>query len=198
LSLRSNMGAKIFLLIFLSSVSTTFSQRYKVLEGKLENLHDIKSYQVAFNYENLEVHGFESEEAFLKEKMEKRKANPEKAENFRRDWFLNREKYYHPAFINYFNTYFKKGECKIVDDSPYLMRVNLTWIYPGYAIEPSKLSATIEFVDSLTSKKLLVIHFEKVIGFEKNAVVVVNEHERVIGAFEKLAKNLAVQLKRVY
>jgi len=146
----------------------------------------------------LEVHGFESEEDFLKEKMEKRKANPEKAENFRNDWFLNRDKYYNPSFINYFNTYFKKGECKIVDDSSYLMKINLTWIYPGYAIEPAKLSATIEFIDLTSSKKLLVIHFEKVIGFEKNAVVVVNEHERIIGAFEKLAKNLAVQLKRVY
>lgn len=191
------MRTKIILVIFLSSFGSIFSQRYKILEGKFENLHDITSYQVEFNYENLEVHGFESEEAFLKEKMEKRKANPEKAENFRRDWFLNRDKYYHPAFINYFNTYFKKGECKIVDDSPYLMRVNLTWIYPGYAIEPAKLSATIDFIDSHTSKKLLVIHFEKVIGFEKNAVVVVNEHERVIGSFEKLAKNLAVQLKRI-
>ena len=192
------MRTKIILIIFLSSFSSIFAQRYKVLEGKLENLHSITSYQVEFNYKNLEVHGFESEEDFLKEKMEKRKSNPEKAENFRKDWFLNRDKYYNPAFINYFNTYFKKGECKIVDDSSYLMRINLTWIYPGYAIEPAKLSATIEFIDLTSSKKLLVIHFEKVIGFEKNAVVVVNEHERIIGAFEKLAKNLAVQLKRVY
>lgn len=192
------MRAKIFLFLLLNSFSPIFAQRYKVLEGEIENLKNIKAYQVEFNYENLEVHGFESEEAFLKEKMEKRKANPEKAENFRKDWFSNREKYYNPAFKNYFNSYFKKGECTIIDDSPFLMRVNLTWIYPGYAIEPSKLSATIEFVDSLNSKKLLVIHFEKVIGFEKNAVVVVNEHERVIGAFEKLAKNLAVQLKRFH
>ena len=192
------MRTKIILIIFLSSFSSIFAQRYKVLEGKLENLHSITSYQVEFNYKNLEVHGFESEEDFLKEKMEKRKSNPEKAENFRKDWFLNRDKYYNPAFINYFNTYFKKEECKIVDDSSYLMRINLTWIYPGYAIEPAKLSATIEFIDLTSSKKLLVIHFEKVIGFEKNAVVVVNEHERIIGAFEKLAKNLVVQLKRVY
>lgn len=192
------MRAKIFLFLLLNSFSPIFAQRYKVLEGEIENLKSIKAYKVEFNYENLEVHGFESEEAFLKEKMEKRKANPEKAENFRKDWFSNREKYYNPAFKNYFNSYFKKGEFTIIDDSPFLMRVNLTWIYPGYAIEPSKLSATIEFIDSLSSKKLLVIQFEKVIGFEKNAVLVINEHERVIGAFEKLAKNLAIQLKRIY
>ena len=194
------MFKKINLLLVVAVFFTTisYSQRYKIREGKFENLSDIHSFKVEFNYKNIEVHGFDSEEDFLKEKMEKRKADPEKAENFKKDWFLNREKYYNPAFINFFNTYFKKGECQIVDDSPYLMKVNLTWIYPGYAVEPAKLSATIEFIDTTTSKKLLVVHFDKVIGFEKNVVVVVNEHERVVGAFEKLAKNLAIQLKRIY
>lgn len=194
------MFKKLLLSLIVSIVFTTFgySQRYKIREGKFENLSAINAFKVEFNYKNIQVHGFDSEEDFLKEKMEKRKADPEKAENFRKDWFSNREKYYNPAFINFFNSYFKKGECQIVADSPYVMKVNLTWIYPGYAIEPAKLSATIEFIDTTTSKKLLVVHFDKVIGFEKNVVVVVNESERVVGAFERLAKNLAIQLKRIY
>lgn len=192
------MFRKILLIVSIVFITVGYSQRFKELEGKFENLSAVNSFKVEFNYEKIQVHGFDSEEDFLNEKMEKRKADPEKAENFKKEWFLNREKYYNPAFVNYFNTYFKKGECKIVDDSPYLMKVNLTWIYPGYAIEPAKLSATIEFIDTTNSKKLLVVHFDKVIGFEKNVVVVVNEHERVIGAFEKLAKNLAIQLKRIY
>lgn len=192
------MFRKILLIVSIVFITVGYSQRFKELEGKFENLSAVNSFKVEFNYEKIQVHGFDSEEDFLNEKMEKRKADPEKAENFKKEWFLNREKYYNPAFVNYFNTYFKKGECKIVDDSPYLIKVNLTWIYPGYAIEPAKLSATIEFIDTTNSKKLLVVHFDKVIGFEKNVVVVVNEHERVIGAFEKLAKNLAIQLKRIY
>ncbi|MTH16422.1 hypothetical protein [Flavobacterium sp. LC2016-01] len=192
------MYRKLKLIIIVSIVFTSFSysQRYKIYEGSFENLNDIKLFKVEFNYENIQVHGFDSEEDFLKEKMEKRKSDPEKAANFRRDWFLNREKYYNPAFVNYFNNYFKKGERKIVadSDSQYLMKVNLTWIYPGYAIEPAKLSATIDFIDTSNSKKLLVIHFEKVIGIEKKAIEI-NEYERVIGAFEKLAKNLVIQLK---
>lgn len=192
------MFRKFLLIVSIVFITVGYSQRFKELEGKFENLSAVNSFKVEFNYEKIQVHGFDSEEDFLNEKMEKRKADPEKAENFKKEWFLNREKYYNPAFVNYFNTYFKKGECKIVDDSSYLMKVNLTWIYPGYAIEPAKLSATIEFIDTTNSKKLLVVHFDKVIGFEKNVVVVVNEHERVIGAFEKLAKNLAIQLKRIY
>ncbi len=190
------MYRKLKLIIFVSIVFTSFSysQRYKISEGSFENLRDIKSFKAEFNYEHIQVHGFDSEEDFLKEKMEKRKSDPEKAANFRRDWFLNREKYYNPAFIDYFNNYFKKGERNIVADSQYLMKVNLTWIYPGYAIEPAKLSATIDFIDTSNSKKLLVVHFEKVIGIEKKAIET-NEYQRVIGAFEKLAKNLVIQLK---
>lgn len=190
------MHRKLKLIIFISIVfvSFSYSQRYQIQEGSFENLKDIKSFKAEFNYENIQVHGFDSEDDFLKDKMEKRKSDPEKAANFKRDWFLNREKYYNPAFINYFNNYFKKEERKIVADSPCLMKVNLTWIYPGYAIEPAKLSATIDFIDTASSKKLLVIHFDKVIGIEKKAIET-NEYERVIGAFEKLAKNLAIQLR---
>ncbi|MBF4519187.1 hypothetical protein IRZ71_22780 [Flavobacterium sp. ANB] len=185
---------KLIIIVSIIFTSSSYSQRYQIYEGAFENLSNINSFKVEFNYENIQVNGFESEEDFLKEKMEKRKANPEKAENFRRDWFSNRDEYYNPAFIKYFNNYFKKGERKIVVDSQYLMKVNLTWIYPGYAIEPAKLSATIDFIDTTNSKKLLVIHFEKVIGIEKKTIEV-NEYERVTGAFEKLAKNLAIQLK---
>ncbi|KRD08292.1 hypothetical protein ASE21_16535 [Flavobacterium sp. Root901] len=190
------MFTKLKLIIIISIVFTSFSysQRYKIYEGSFENLKDIKSFKAEFNYDNIQVHGFESEEAFIKEKQEKRKSNPEQAEKFKRDWFLNRDKYYNPAFINYFNSYFKKEERKIVDESQYLMKVHLTWIYPGYALEPAKLSADIDFIDTFNSKKLLAVHFDKVIGIEKKTMETV-EYERIIGAFEKLAKNLAIQLK---
>lgn len=191
------MIKKIVFIVFFISSFQCYSQRFKKIEGEFENLSNISSYRIEFNYENIQVHGFDSEEEFLKEKMKKRNADPAKAEAFKNDWFLNREKYYNPAFINYFNSFFRDGECKIDANSNYLMKVNLTWIYPGYAIEPAKISATIEFIDLSNSKTLLKVHFDKVIGFEKNVVIVVNEYERVIGAYEKLAKNLGIQLKRV-
>ncbi|WP_136668450.1 hypothetical protein [Flavobacterium sp. H122] len=187
-----------FLFLILFVISSGYSQRFKILEGELENLKNINSFNAEFNYENIEVHGFKSEEEFLKEKMEKRNADPGKAEEFRANWFSNREKYYNPAFIDYFNKYFKNQECKIASEAAHLMKVNLTWIYTGYAVEPAKLSTVIDFYDvNNPSKKLLSIQFDKVIGLEKK-MIAVNEHDRIIGAFEKLAKNLAIQLKRFH
>lgn len=190
------MRTKIYLLL-LFVANTVFSQRYEIIEGDLENLKGIQLFSTEFNYDKLQVYGFKSEEAFLKEKLEKRKDNPEKAEEFKRNWFENREKYYNPAFVAYFNDLFKNQECKITSEASHLMKVNLTWIYPGYALEPAKLSATIDFYKREDpSKKILSIHFDKVIGFERKTIAV-NEYERIIGAFEKLARNLAIQMKRV-
>lgn len=189
------MKLSLFFLLCLSNL--IFSQRFKIIEGDLKNLKGITSYQVQFNYDKVAVHGFDSEEDFLKDKIEKRKNNPEKAEAFERDWFLNREKYYHPAYIEFFNDFFKEGECKIDENGTYLMKVNVVWVYPGYLVEPAKVSAIIDFynVKDLNAK-LLSIKFDKVIGYEKNAYVA-EEYERFIGAYKKLAKNLALQIKRV-
>lgn len=187
-----------FLFVILLVINSGYSQRFKILEGKLENLKNISSFKAEFNYKNIQVHGFNSEEDFLKEKMEKRKDNPDKAAEFKTNWYSNREQYYNPAFVEYFNNYFKNQECKIDQGSAYLMKINLTWVYTGYAVEPAKLSAIIDFYEANnSSKKLLSIEFDKVIGYEKK-MVMVHDHERIAGAFEKLARNLAIQLKRFH
>lgn len=191
------MRFKFLVFIFLV-FNSGYSQRFKIHEGKLEDLKNISSFMVEFNYENIKIHGFNSEEEFLKDKLDKRKNQPERARRFEESWFSNREKYYNPAFVNYFNQYFKDQACKIVSESDHLMRVNIIWIYTGYALEPAKISAIIDFYEVKNpSKKILSIEFDKVIGLEKK-MIAVDEFDRVIGAFEKLAKNLAIQLKRFH
>lgn len=191
------MKIKLIVLFVLSFTNLLFAQRYKVLEGKLKNLEGITSYNVEFNYDKLQVHGYDSENDFLKDKIEKRKSDPEKAEKFEKDWFENREKYYHPEFITFFNDFFKGEECKITDNALHIMKINIVWLYPGYLVEPAKMSVIIDFYDvNNPSQKLLSIQFEKVIGFEKNAYVG-KEYDRIIGAYKKLAKNLGMQIKRV-
>ena len=62
---------KINLLLVVAVFFTTigYSQRYKIREGKFENLSAINSFNEEFDYKNIQVHGFDSEEDFLKEKM---------------------------------------------------------------------------------------------------------------------------------
>lgn len=189
---------KLIFLIFILSFSKTSAQRFEIISGKLENLKVISEYHINFDYKDLMVHGFESEEAFLKDKMDKRSKVEGKAENFKNDWFENREKIYEPAFVNYFNEKLEKNNVKATKNptTKYSLDIKITWIYPGYFSEPAKISAVMTFFETANPKnKLLEIEFDKVIGFKQNEFTG-RLNDRITGAYEKLAKNLMLQMKR--
>lgn len=183
---------------------TVQAQRYNILSGKLKNLEGIKSYNVTFDYTDLQIHGFESEEAYVQHKVDNRikHGDPDKAERFEKTWRTDRSEKWEPGFIKYFNDVFKEGEISVArnPELKYTMHIQSKWIYPGYgavvAAEPAKLTAVITVSETANpANVLLVIEFEKLIGFEKSSFVF-NLGDRISAAYEKLAKNLTIQLKR--
>lgn len=176
-----------------------FGQRFNVLAGDYKNLKGISQYNVTFDYTNLKVHGFEKEADYIKEKKWKKIGKEGKAEQFEKDWYEDRENKYEPAFIAYFNKKFEKGEvvCSKNSELQYTMNVKTTWIYPGYFSEPAKISAIITFTETKNpSNVLFSLEYEKTIGYEDrdfNGVL----GNRIAGAYEKLAKNITLQLKRL-
>lgn len=193
----------LFLLIFTSLSS--FGQRFKILSGDLKNLKDITEYNCTFDYKDMEVNGYESEEAFLKDKIDKRKKYDDgkdlkgKAAAFERDWFEDRKNKYEPGFINYFNELLEEKKVKATTnpEAKYTLNVKTTWIYPGYevaSVEPAKISAIITIYETTNpSNVLLAIEFDKSIGVVKDYRA---QGDRIKGAYEKLAKNLTLQMKR--
>ena len=187
----------LFLLLFFAFQG--FSQRFNVLAGNYKNLKGISQYNVTFDYTNLKVHGFETEADYINEKKLKRKDKEGKAEEFEKDWYEARKKQYEPAFIAYFNKKFEKGEvvCSKNSELQYTMNVKTTWIYPGYFSEPAKISAVITFTETKNpSNVLFSLEYEKSIGYEDgdfNGRL----NNRISGAYEKLAKNITLQLKRL-
>lgn len=191
------------ILLYIGLLLTTLAsaQRYEILSGKLENLKGIPEYNVTFDYSEIKIHGYDTEEAYLKDKMRKREHVSGKAEKFREDWFADRTKLYEPAFIEYFNKLFKKGEIKVAQNASvkYTMNIKTTWVYPGYnagtAIEPSKISAIITVSETANPNNILVsLAFDKAIGLEHELGNGLGD--RISWAYEKLAKNMAIQLKR--
>jgi hypothetical protein len=165
-------------------------------------LKEITKYNVTFDYSGQNVQGFETEEAFLKEKMDKRKEKDGAAEKFKKDWYEDRENKYEPKFIEYFNKRFEKGEIKVGKniDAKYTMNIKTTWIYPGYNVvagaEPAKISAIITITETENPKNILVsLEFDKSIGLEQGQFDF-DQGYRIAGAYERLAKNLVIQLKR--
>lgn len=192
------MKKMLFILLLFPIVAN--SQRFDLQYGKLQNLKGIAEYNVTFDYSGLSVHGFETEELYLREKMKKREEKGHD-EDFKAEWYGSRQQLYEPAFINYFNKSFKKGEIKVgaFPEAKYTMHVKTLWIYPGYnagtAIEPAKITALITISETQNPDNILVkILFEKSIGLEHELGNTLGD--RISWAYEKLAKNLSMQLKR--
>lgn len=190
----------LFLLLFFNQDG--FSQQ-KIRQGNFKNLKGISSYTVTFDYSDLQVHGFDSEEAFLKEKMEKRAHKEGEAEKFRADWYADRSAKYEPQFIAYFNRRFENGEISVTNNnqSEHTMYIKTTWIYPGYNVvagsEPAKISAVITiFETGNPANVLLEVEFTRSIGLESGTFDF-DQGYRIAGAYEKLAKNMVMQLKRI-
>lgn len=196
---------KFLILLMLFCISSVFSQRYTILSGDLKNIKGIPEYYCTFDYKGMEVNGFESEEAYLQEKINKRKQYDSgqdlkgKAAAFERDWYGDRQNKYEPAFINYFNEQLESQNVKAGTnpESKYTISVKTTWIYPGYEVaqvEPAKISAEITIFETKnTSNVLVVIAFDKSIGIVKDYR---GQGDRIKGAYEKLAKSLTLQMKR--
>lgn len=139
----------IILLLFIASSS--FAQKAKVKKGKWKTLKDIPEYLVEFDYSNVEIANYESEEAFLKDKMQVREDKKEgNGERFKKSWFADRQNKYEPQFIDFFNNYHEDFQVKVSnqnENANYIMKIQTTFIYPGYNVgvwrEDSKLRVTV-------------------------------------------------------
>ncbi|RZJ35258.1 MAG: hypothetical protein EOO51_06380 [Flavobacterium sp.] len=191
----------VLLLFFICGAAK--AQRYNLISGGFSNLKGISEYNIVFDYSELTVHGFESEAAYLKDKMDKRQTREGKAEEFERNWYENRQNKYEPKFIESFNNRFEKNEITVGKNpnAKYTMTIKTTWIYPGYnavaAVEPAKISALVTVNESANPKnQLIAVEFNKTIGLE-HRMLEFDQGIWIAGAYEKLARNIAIQLKRV-
>lgn len=191
-----------FLVLFCSTLVS--AQRYDMLSGDLKNLKGIAAYNVEFDYSKLQIHGYDSVEAYLTEKKNKRSehGHEKDAENFEKNWYAYPKQSWEPGFIAYFNDKLGKSGMTVAAD-PNLeqtMHIQILWIYPGYAAgpisEPAKLTAIMSFYPTGNPAQMLAsIQFEKVIGIESE-MIPMDLGGRILGAHQKLAKNLTIQLKR--
>jgi len=129
---------KSILLVALFIATVSYGQKMKVSEGSIKNLKGITQFDLEFDYSDMQIPKFKSEEAFLANKV----ANKEKkakgtGERWKKKWFDNREERFSPMFIESFNKRFKKGRVKVendVADAKYVMKIHTTWMYAGYNV----------------------------------------------------------------
>lgn len=136
----------LFTLLFVTALG--MAQKAKVTKGDWSALKGITEYTLVFDYSDLEIPKYDSEEAFLEDKMADRdEKEPGSGEKFKASWFSDREEYYEPRFIETFNDRYKDGAVKVDRDlgsAEYTMKIHTTFIYPGYNVGVVRKNSKIE------------------------------------------------------
>ncbi|HPF96430.1 MAG: hypothetical protein KDD16_11310 [Mangrovimonas sp.] len=196
---------KTVLMLFVALIATTsYAQKLKVLSGDIKNLKGISEYQLEFDYSDLQIPKYDSEEDFLEDKMNKRDEKEKgKGEEFKKNWFADRENRYEPKFIESFNKRFDDGEVTVGKDkldAKYVMKIHTTMMYAGYNVgvmrQNSKIEATITVYEAANPSNVLFSgDYTKVEGNGAFG----NDYDsgyRISEAYAKLAKEFAYYIKK--
>ncbi len=197
------MKKQAILFALLLCTSMVFSQKVKVTQGDFKNLKGISAYNLEFDYSNLSIPKYDSEEEFLKDKMAKRdEKNPDSGEKFKESWFSDRPNRYEPKFIESFNKRFEDGEIKVGKDigAEYTMKIHTTMMYAGYNVgvmrQNSKIEATVSVYK--TGEPSNIIFSGDYTKVEGNGAFGMDYDSgyRISEAYAKLAKEIAANIKK--
>ena len=189
----------LFLTIILFTV-TVNSQKLKIIKGGTETLKGVTEYNVVFDYSNITIAQYDSEEEFLKDKMKIREDNEQGAgAKFKKQWFSSRDSLYEPKFIKYFNDFFtSKIKIKVLNEgnAKYTMLINTVFIYPGYNVgvwgEESKLKATITVYETESPDNIVFTTREVYV----KGKATYNSKNRIANSYIFLARRIAAYLRR--
>jgi len=186
--------------LFLATIS--YGQKMKVSEGKIKNLKGITEYDLEFDYSDMQIPKYKSEEAFLADKVAgKEKKAKGSGERWKKKWFENREERFAPMFIESFNKRFKKNKVHVElnnDAAKYVMKIHTTWMYAGYNVGIVRHNAEINVEITIYEKGnpsnvLLKGTYKKVPGngaFGNDY----DEGFRISHCYAKLGKNIAIYI----
>ncbi|RKR14519.1 hypothetical protein CLV91_0596 [Maribacter vaceletii] len=195
---------KIALVAFLLITGATQAQKLKEIDGNPKDLKGIKEYALEFDYSDLEIPKYDSEEDFLADKMKKREEKEAGlGEKFKASWFSDREEFYEPKFIESFNKRFDDGELSVSSDNAeaeYTMKVHSNKIYAGYNVGIVRKNAEIDVTFSVyeTSNPGNVLFSGKFYDVQGYGAMGndYNSGYRISECYAKAAKSFAAYLKK--
>lgn len=197
------MKNTITLCLILFCTTLMFAQKVKVTDGSFKNLKGISAYNLEFDYTDVMIPKYDSEEEFLADKMKKRdEKEAGTGAKFKASWFADREGRYEPKYIESFNKRFKKGEVKVGKDigAEYTMKIHTTLMWAGYNVgivrKNSKVEATASvFKTDNPSEVVWSANYTKVegggaMGYDFDSGYRISE------AYAKLAKEVAANIRK--
>ncbi|QNJ97960.1 hypothetical protein [Constantimarinum furrinae] len=179
---------------------TVTAQKGDVLVGKWKSLSGLERFDLEFDYSEVTVDDFETEEDYINQKMkDKNEDEPGEGEIWRKRYFADREAHYEPKFIESFN---KRGDWKVskdFDDSEYILKVNTLLLYHGWNVgvmrKAARIDAVIEIFKRGKDTPLFKVKYENVKGADAMGYDYAI-HSRVAEGYAKLAKSFLKEVKK--
>ncbi|WP_299246609.1 hypothetical protein [uncultured Aquimarina sp.] len=151
------------ILLIIFCTLSVLGQKIKTASGNISVLAGEKELSVTFGYDNIKVHGYTTEEEFIKDKMRIReKHKPGSGERFKGSWFADRDTVYAPMFIENLNYAIPKKRKIIVSrnnpKAKYNLHVETLWVYPGYNVgfsQPCKIEVALKIYEIANPENVL-------------------------------------------
>ncbi len=195
---------KLVALAFLIVSTGIYAQKIKVSEGDIKNLKEITSYNMVFDYSDVQIPKYDSEEEFLEDKMQKReKKEAGTGEKFKKSWFADRGDRYEPKFIESFNKRFDDNEISVSadgGDAQYTMKIHTTKLYAGYNVgvvrKNAEIDATVTVYETANADNVLFSGMYRDVQGYGAMGNDYNSGYRISECYAKLAKNIAGYIKK--
>ncbi|SDD62355.1 hypothetical protein SAMN05421636_101233 [Pricia antarctica] len=190
------------LTLLLLVATTAFGQKLIEEEGDIKRLKDIKVYKMEFDYTDVQIPKFDNEEAFLKDKMDKREEKEAgDGERFKKSWFDDRPERYHPKFIESFNKRFDDSAVQVQEEeADYTMKIHTTKLYPGYNVgivrHNAEIDATITVFKTADESNVLFSGSYKDVQGSGAMGYDYDSGYRISECYAKLAKTFAKDLEK--
>lgn len=137
------------LLVFVGLTSLTFSQKIVKTEGSLDFLNSVKELNLQYDYSQMGVGKFDSEDDYVNKKVaEYNEKEAGKGDKWKESWIGSRERVYQPKFEELFGKYTEKAGISASANNTgakYTLIVRTVFTEPGYNIGVSSKAAAVSF-----------------------------------------------------
>lgn len=121
---------------------STYAQRIKVTEGKLDVLEGQKEINIEYSYEGMKVGKFDKEEEYVKSRTaELNKKEPGRGDQWAKAWVADRKQRFEPKFDELFS---KTSGMQLDKNAKYTIIFNTVFTEPGFNVVVHRKNAYID------------------------------------------------------
>ncbi len=192
-------------MLFVGVAAFSFGQKIVNTSGdaKVAFLKGQKAINIEYDYSEMGVGKYKTEEAYLEEKAaERNKKEAGSGDKWRESWVGSRDRVYHPKFEELFNKGVAakgmKGERGI--DAEYTLIVKTTFTEPGFNIGVTKKAASINveyiFVETANRDNILAKFVQNGVPGAQAMGMDYDTSTRISESYAKAGKMLAAHLMK--